>query len=189
MLSSFHPDLPRRRPRQDICILRRKSIRKNSYAKFPQSKSFCTIFSTLLYIVEKIVFKVLLLDQLKKFSHRKLCKNLYNVRQVKMIELLVSSGKPAERQLQKRKSLVSWIEKLIGGDGGAEKGRRVASYSQYPHYSQVVTPRIYLEKVMKLGLLTHVCELVSLRYTTAQVQSHSIGGLLLEVTTCMYCIS
>lgn len=48
-------------------------------------------FSTLFYILsKKILFKVLLLDQLKKFSHRKLCKNLYNVRQVKMIELLVS---------------------------------------------------------------------------------------------------
>ena len=37
----------------------------------------------------EILFKVLLLHQLKKFSHRKLCKNLYNVSQVKMIELLV----------------------------------------------------------------------------------------------------
>ena len=56
-------------------------LKVNLFAQFSQH-----YFTSL----KKILFKVLLLDQLKKFSHRKLCKNLYNVRQVKMIELLVS---------------------------------------------------------------------------------------------------
>ena len=46
-----------------------------------------------------------------------------------MIELLVSRSKP-QRELEREESLGQSIEKLIGG---AEKGKRVASYSQYPH--------------------------------------------------------
>lgn len=67
--------------------------------------------------LRKNIIQTFLIDR-KKFSHRKLCKNLYNVRQVKMIELLVSRSKP-QRELEREESLGQSIEKLIGG---AEKG-------------------------------------------------------------------
>ena len=39
-----------------------------------------------------------------------------------MIELLVSSGKPERWVASEKKVFGQSIEKLIGGDGGAEKG-------------------------------------------------------------------
>ena len=54
-------------------FFQQKSI-KIFYAQFCEV-NLCTIFSTFFLHRSKILFKVLLLDQLKKFSHRKLCKN------------------------------------------------------------------------------------------------------------------
>ena len=53
---------------------------------------------------------------IKKVFTQKTLQNLYNVRQVKMIELLVSSSKP-QRELEKEESLGQSIVKLIGGAG------------------------------------------------------------------------
>ena len=93
--SSCHPSI-RPRHRQNI---RKKILFQRKVLAFDKKNLPRRISREKLHILKKTLFKLLLLDQLKKFSHRKLCKNLYNVRQVKMIELLVScSAQERERE-------------------------------------------------------------------------------------------